>query len=193
MKKLVPKYFMLFGICLMGYGLVLCLSENVEVGTFHYETRCICKCKSHMFHQLYAIYLQSPFEKSENCNCVNVVLPKIDLNETHSEMYCRSCDCTFETRSLLSVKICVFVVIFGICVLISYAMALVCLVTVPYTALSSSSSRSNTEHAYQEQQNIVDGYESFGIYNSFEDAEDIQTDSSQSPIIIRRIMHKLTH
>ena len=113
-------------VCFAFFMVHVLIIHNSANDTFregkHHESRCICKCaEDPQSHR--RIYIESPSERG-SCTCERVVLPNRPDVETHEDKdtLCDSCDCAYEERNLLKIKISVIIVICVICSLIVYAL-----------------------------------------------------------------------
>ena len=100
----------------------------------HYDTRCSCKCPNaeSIFEQgeinvdypNRKVYISSTVNASE-CTCENVVRPLLRLNDEQVEKFCPRCNCQHETRSVLTIKVVVGLIIWILSLLLIYLIYLV--------------------------------------------------------------------
>ena len=148
---------------------MLNLYRTVSADTVHHNTRCICECKGPLTEYGYIRYNESPFENTFNCSCATLVLPRVDLNATESELYCLNCKCRYEYRSLINVFVAAVIIITVISVLICYATFLFCLVPLVNKAKPGGVSRKGRRSTdYDEQTEIMEAYETLDDYESLE-------------------------
>ena len=168
-------------LLLFFYLQLLFAFQNVCALQIHHDTRCICKCKGHAYFPSDAIYIESPSTNISSCICPKVVLPRVNLEIEESTLYCLGCECKFEQRSIRKIQISVGIVIMVTSALVTYGIFLVCLQPIVKKPISKSR---HIDTVYQEYQDIGDGYESFGFYDSHgtdEEKEDFSTTPSSRP------------
>ena len=100
----------------------------------HYDTRCSCKCPNaeSIFEQEEInidypnrkVYISSTVNES-HCTCENVVRPLLRLNDEQVEKFCPRCNCQHETRSVLTIKVVVGLIIWILSLLLIYLVYLV--------------------------------------------------------------------
>ncbi|KAK0082509.1 hypothetical protein PV325_010270 [Microctonus aethiopoides] len=87
-----------------------------------------------------------------NCNCEEVVLPKIKDELNGQELiFCPRCECKYENRNTTIIKIVVIIVIWVISLLVIYMLFLICL-----EPLLNKRIRKNAGSSYQEHTNEED-------------------------------------
>ena len=124
---------------------VLCFSLVIGE-SLHQDSRCQCKCpdvstvganvgdrpmedyhlSSETNHDTRSIYINSSV-KAEDCDCLHVVLPRLNLNDTQAGSFCPRCQCKYQVRSLTIIKVVVILVIWVISILVIYMGFLSCL------------------------------------------------------------------
>ena len=99
----------------------------------HYDTRCSCKCpnaESIFGNEISPdypnrkVYINSKVNASE-CTCQNVVRPLLGLSEEQTEKFCPRCNCQHETRSVMTIKVVVGLIIWVLSLLLIYLLYLV--------------------------------------------------------------------
>jgi len=112
--------------------LLLLLLASTVLADDHGDSRCSCKCPEASWFQIETqfqerkIYINSTVE-AQDCDCEHVVVPVLHLNQSQIDTFCPRCLCKAETRSVLTIKVVVGLVMWVLAVLLIYLMYLVCL------------------------------------------------------------------
>ena len=94
--------------------------------------RCACKCPEAAWFDIDSsweerkIYINSSVEAAD-CDCEHVVVPLLKLDAEMAEKFCPRCLCKAETRSVLTIKVVVGLIIWVLALLLIYLGYLVCL------------------------------------------------------------------
>ena len=94
--------------------------------------RCACKCPEAAWFDIDSsweerkIYINSSVEAAD-CDCEHVVVPLLKLDVEMAEKFCPRCLCKAETRSVLTIKVVVGLIIWVLALLLIYLGYLVCL------------------------------------------------------------------
>ena len=107
---------------------------NSPISSDHYDTRCSCKCPDaesifeqgeiNIAYPNRKVYINSMVNASE-CTCENVVMPLLMLNDEQVEKFCPRCNCQHETRSVITIKVVVGLIIWILSLLLIYLVYLV--------------------------------------------------------------------
>ena len=62
---------------------------------------------------------------ASECTCENVVMPLLMLNDEQVEKFCPRCNCQHETRSVITIKVVVGLIIWILSLLLIYLVYLV--------------------------------------------------------------------
>ena len=98
----------------------------------HCVSRCACKCPEAAWFDIKSsweerkIYINSSVEAAD-CDCEHVVVPLLNLDAEMAEKFCPRCLCKAETRSVLTIKVVVGLIIWVLALLLIYLGYLVCL------------------------------------------------------------------
>jgi len=113
---------------------LLALSSHWARAEDHYDTRCSCKCPNaesifgrdeiNLDYPNRKVYINSAVNASE-CTCQNVVRPLLGLDEEQMEKFCPRCNCQHETRSVMTIKVVVGLIIWVLSLLLIYLIYLV--------------------------------------------------------------------
>merc|ERR1712004_885245 len=112
-------------------GLLLC-TIGISSGADHVDSRCACKCPEAAWFDIDSsweerkIYINSSVEAAD-CDCEHVVVPLLKLDAEMAEKFCPRCLCKAETRSVLTIKVVVGLIIWVLALLLIYLGYLVCL------------------------------------------------------------------
>jgi len=96
------------------------------------DSRCACKCPEAAWFDIDSsweerkIYINSSVEAAD-CDCEHVVVPLLKLDAEMAEKFCPRCLCKAETRSVLTIKVVVGLIIWVLALLLIYLGYLVCL------------------------------------------------------------------
>ena len=96
------------------------------------DSRCACKCPDADWFDIETpykerkIYINSSVEAAD-CDCEHVVVPLLKLDPEIAERFCPRCLCKAETRSVLTIKVVVGLIIWVLALLLIYLGYLVCL------------------------------------------------------------------
>jgi len=134
----------------------------------HGDTRCSCKCPdaeavlgSHIVDITYPnrrVYINSSVSALD-CNCKHVVVPVLGLDMEQTDRFCPRCACKHETRSVMTIKVVVGIIIWVLSMLALYVMYLVFVDPMFRPGLR----RPNI--SYQEHQNENDNFENLNDEN----------------------------
>lgn len=113
---------------------LLALSSHGATAEDHYDTRCSCKCPNaesifgpeeiSIDYPNRKVYINSAVNASD-CTCQNVVTPLLGLSQEQMEKFCPRCNCQHETRSVMTIKVVVGLIIWVLSLLLIYLLYLV--------------------------------------------------------------------
>lgn len=112
--------------------LLLVYTVGISSGADHVDSRCACKCPEAAWFDIESsweerkIYINSSVEAAD-CDCEHVVVPLLKLDVEMAEKFCPRCLCKAETRSVLTIKVVVGLIIWVLALLLIYLGYLVCL------------------------------------------------------------------
>jgi len=148
--------------------LVLAVLIHISYAEDHVDTRCSCKCPDaeevlgvdivDTSYPNRRIYINSSISALD-CNCPKVVVPVLHLDKEQEDKFCPRCYCQHETRSVMTIKVVVGLIIFLLMLLFSYMIYLIFVDPMFRPRLQ----RSNIN--YQEHQNENDNYENLNDEN----------------------------
>lgn len=100
----------------------------------HVDSRCSCKCPVTGFvdpdietdWQERKIYINSTVD-AVDCDCEHVVVPLLQLDQEQTDKFCPRCLCNHETRSVMTIKVVVAIILWVLSLLFVYLIYLVCI------------------------------------------------------------------
>lgn len=98
------------------------------------DTRCSCKCPDaeailgpsqvDTSYPNRRVYINSTVS-APDCDCDHVVVPVLGLDNNQKDMFCPRCYCQHETRSVMTIKVVVGIIIWVLAMLFVYMIYLV--------------------------------------------------------------------
>jgi len=127
-RFVVMAWLFLISLCLL-YSLPYTHSLDQ-----HVDSRCSCKCPVTGFvdpdidtdWQERKIYINSTVDAGD-CDCEHVVVPLLRLDKEQTDKFCPRCQCSHETRSVMTIKVVVAIILWVLSLLFVYLLYLVCI------------------------------------------------------------------